>query len=175
DLGCGRGVHTEPLMRLGFDVYACDRSPKAVEAVRSLLADIVGAAEAKKRCSESRLDALGYPDDYFDWVVAFDTLARVESDRDMLEMLDEVRRVMKSGGWIYVAVPAVPDAEAGLGAADRGYAGDSGMAPTFMPRTLDDVLVRAGFTVSERPSIAARNDGRVVRAIYRKVDEQTPV
>lgn len=164
-----------PLVRLGFDVYACDRSMHAVEEVRSLLADIVGTDEAERRCSASRPDVTGFPDDYFDWVVAVDSLARAERDRDMQHMLVELRRVMKPGGWLYVAVPVVPDSEEGVRSPDRGYAGDRGMEPTFQPRTLDDVLVRAGFTVSERPSIAARAGGRYVRAIYRKVDGQTPV
>lgn len=172
DLGCGRGLHTEPLARLGFDVYGCDTSPEAVEHVRGRLSDVFGDEEAETRCSVSRPDALGYADDFFDWVVAFDTLSAAETRAEMLDVLEEVRRVLKPGGWLYVAVPAVPERSASNGA--RGYAGDSGLAPTFTPRTMDELLAEAEYVTAERPSVSTEGSRRLVQAIYRKLDADTP-
>lgn len=172
DLGCGRGSHTDPLVKLGFDVFACDTTLELVETVRSRLSKTVGEVEARKRCSVSRLDALEYPEAFFDWIVAFECLSRIATREGMLDVLREARRVLKSGGWFYVAVPVIP--EDGVTAVGRGYAGDSGLAPTFTPRTLDELLKIADFASAERPSVALDGGRRLVQAIYRKIDEHTP-
>lgn len=173
DLGCGHGRHTDPLARLGFDVYACDNSPEAVGDARTLLENSIGGEEATKRVSVSQLDALGYPDDFFDWVVAYGSLSRLETRDDMLGVLEEAHRVIRPGGWIYIVAPALPDHAAE--SEDRGYAGDSGLEPSFTPRTLDELLREAGFVAAEPPSIAAEGDERKVRAIYRRMEADTPV
>lgn len=170
DLGCGHGLHTEPLVLLGFDVWACETSPEAVEELRGKLAPRIGEEEAEKRIMVSKIDALGYPDDFFHWVVAYGTLARMETRDDILAVLAEARRVIRPGGWLYVAVPALPEGRNG----DRGYAGDSGLEPTFTPRTLDELMVEADFTASERPSVAVQGDRRLVQAIYRRLEPDTP-
>lgn len=172
DLGCGRGRHTDPLVRLGFDVYACDSSSEAIDDLRESLADELGSEEAEKRISVSRIDALGYPDDFFDWVVAYGVLARMETQKDILDVLGEARRVIRPGGWIYVTVPAIPE-HAGVDP-EKGYAGDSGLEPTFTARSLDELMTEAGFHVAERPSTALENGERTVRAVYRRVEPDTP-
>lgn len=168
DLGCGHGIHTEPLARLGFDIYACDPSPEAVENVRSRLDGVLAEGEAEKRIARSQFDALGYPDGYFDWVIAFDSLSRLETKSDLLGTLGEIRRVLRPGGWLYIVVPAVPERESGAG--ERGYAGDSGLSPTFTPRTLDELVDEAGYAVVESPSVGVSEGARRVQAIYRKID-----
>lgn len=172
DLGCGHGLHTGPLVRLGFDVYACDTSPEVVDGLRASLDKDLGPDEAEKRVTVSRIDALGYPDDYFDWVVAFNVLQRMETRKEILEVLEEARRVIRPGGWLYLAVPALPDHTAER--TEKGYAGDSGLEPTFTPRTLDELLAEAGYQVAERPSTAIEDGQRIVRAIYRRVEPNTP-
>lgn len=172
DLGCGRGRHTEPLVRLGLDVHACDSSPEAVAAARSRIADVVGQEAANARCSVSAYEALGYADESFDWVVAFDSLSRAQTRAMLLEVLAEVRRVLKRGGWFYVAVPAVPDRQLGNGS--QGYAGDSGLTPTFTARSLNELLAEADFAAAEPPSVTAHGRRRLVQAIYRKTDVETP-
>lgn len=166
DLGCGDGVLTEALVQLGFDVFACDPSSENVELTRETVAVHVGEEEALKRVSKAHIDALGYPDEFFEWVVAMGSLARLESRDALLDALSEVRRVLQSGGWLYVTVPGLPDA----GEA-HGYAGDSGMEPTFTPRTLDELMEEADFAVSERPTVITADGRRVVQAIYRRVDD----
>lgn len=173
DLGCGHGLHTGPFVRLGFDVYACDTSPEVIDGLRASLAKDLGPDEAGKRVTISRVDALGYPDNYFDWVVAFDVLQRMETRKEILDVLDEAHRVIRPGGWLYVAVPALPDHTAER--AEKGYAGDSRLEPIFTPRTLDELLVEAGYQVAERSSTAVENGQRIVRAIYRRVEPGTPV
>ena len=172
DLGCGDGMQTEALIQLGFDLFACDPSPENVESVRVNVAVHIGEEDAYKRISRARIDALGYPDAYFDWAVTYGSLARLESRDALLEGLAEIRRVLKSGGWLYVTVPAIP--EAGATPAEHGYAGDSAMRMTFTPRTLDDLMEEADFAVAERSTVVLEKGVRIVQAIYRRTDADTP-
>lgn len=92
------------LARLGFDVWAS--GPTHVEASRAAMAEVV--ADASDRITSARLDALGYPDAYADWVVV-PALTPGES-------LAEARRVLRDGGWIWLALDG--DTDAALALAD---------------------------------------------------------
>lgn len=151
ELGCG--PHTDALARLGFDLHACATAPAVVEAARAVLAAILDPEAARRRVIlVARLDALGYPDQFFDWIIAYDVLGA--RDERTPEVLAEARRVLKAGGWLYVAASA----EAGstverLGAAMR----------------------RADFALAEQPEAYQEAGRRLVRGIYRRVDPGTPV
>ncbi len=156
DLGCGSGRHAEPLVRLGFDVWACDDRDDAVAASRARVAEVLGDDEAARRVTPARAAALGYPDAHFDWVVAHGVYDRAASAAEVKEMLAETRRVMKNGAWVAVAFR-------------RALAG-----PDLTPETLAKLFAEAGLALAEDP--AADDDGEpVLRAIFRKVEGATPV
>ena len=155
DLGCGDGRHAEPIVRLGFDVYACDPDEAALADARARVADVIGEEEAAQRVTPARAAALGYPDDFFDWVVAHGTYDTAESAAELKEMLAETRRVLKPGGWV---VAAFRIERAG---------------PDLTPDTLTKLFAEAGLALAEDP--AEDDDGEpVLRGIYRKVDPTTP-
>jgi SAM-dependent methyltransferase len=122
------------------------------------------------RFSALRLDALTYPDEFFDWIVAFESLSRLETRSGMLDALRDARRVPKTGGWLYVAVPGIP--EGGDNMKARGYAGDSGRIPSFTPQTLEELLEESGLRAAERPAAVLEDGRRFVRAIFRKTERQ---
>ena len=156
DLGCARGHHAEALARLGFDLYACADDEAAVRATRGRVADVLDDEEAKRRVTVARPGALGYADDFFDWVVAHATYDEAGSAAELKDMLGETRRVLKNGGWVFVAFR-------------RALAG-----PDLTPETLTKLFAEAGLALAEDP--AEDNDGEpVLRAIFRKVDATTPV
>lgn len=156
DLGCGQGRHTEPLTRLGFDVYACDADTAAVAVTRDLVAELVGEEVAARHITPARPAALGYPDDFFDWVVAHGTYDTAESAAELKDMLSETRRVLKNGGWVFVAFRTA-------------LAG-----PDLTPDTLAKLFAEAGLALAEDP--VDDDDGEpVLRAIFRKVDATTPL
>ena len=156
DLGCGTGRHTEPLARLGFDFYACDADAEAVAQVRRRIAEVTGEEEAERRVTRARPAALGYPDDFFDWVVAHGVYDTAESAAELKEQLGETRRVLNNGGWVFVAFR-------------RTLAG-----PDLTPETLTKLFAEAGLALAEDP--AEEDEGEpVLRAIFRKVDATTPL
>jgi ubiquinone/menaquinone biosynthesis C-methylase UbiE len=155
DLGCGAGRHTVALLRLGFDVYACTAAPAEVEAARTAVREALGE-EAATRVTTARAAALGYPDDYFDWVVACGAYDEAGRSAEVREMLDETRRVMKPGGWVWVAL--------------RASAVGAGAAPEDLTRLFEE----AGFALAERPVEDEGEGERMLRGIYRKVDAHTP-
>lgn len=168
DLECGEGRYTVPLLRLGFDVYACDHVEQHVAEARERIEE---AADGEvQRVTLARPHALGYPDAFFDWVVTMRLLQEGSSWDELLEALEEARRVLAPGGWLYVLAPAVvPGAHPNEEAA--GYAGDSGLAPAFTPETLESLAHEAGFVTAEAPASVDESDVPQLHAIYRRVEE----
>ncbi len=153
DLGCGDGAHTEALARLGFEVDACDARAAAVEAVRQRLASISGAEDAREAVSAASLDALDYPDATFDWIVAYRPENYASSPEAVQELLGESRRLLKPGGWVYIALPDTD----GYGPDQLGAAADAvDLAEASAPECTDE------------------HGASLVRAIFRRVDSNTP-
>src|SRR5690554_6135959 len=133
DLGCGAGRHAEPLARLGFDLWACDPDEAAVAAARQLVGAVLGEEDAARRVTRARIAALGYADDAFDWVVAYGAYDGAADAAELLDMLEETKRVLKPGGWVFAAFR-------------RALAG-----PDLTPETLGKLFAEAGFALAERP------------------------
>ena len=155
DLGCGDGCHREPLARLGFELYACDAVD--VEAARKRLARIWGEEEARRRITPASLSALGYPNEFFDWVVAHGAYDRAAAAADLMDALEETRRVLKTGGWIYVAMR-------------RRAVGEEAT-----PEAFTQLFDQAGFVPAGPVVEATENGERLLRGIFRKVDAGTPL
>lgn len=172
DLNCGHADRTIPLAQLGFDVFACDPGEATVARARERVAGALGPEEAERRVSRATPDALGYPDAFFDWVVAFDLAGHAHSEAEIRETLSEARRVLKNGGWIYFTAAAIPDA--GL-SSEAGYAGDSGLVLRFTPDALDALFTDAGFAPAQKLTLHAVDGYPVHQGIYRRVDADTPV
>ncbi len=152
DLGCGDGRHTEPLGRLGFDLFACDRD---IDVARDRLAEIWGREEAERRVTHAKPDALGYPDEFFDWVVAYGAYNCVSNAAELMDALEETRRVLKTGGWIYVAMS------------------EQTVGEEATPETLTLLFNHAGFASAGLAEEDVENGERLLRGIFRRVDPDT--
>ena len=161
DLGCGRGRHTEPLLRLGFPVHACDPRPEAVEVTRRRVSDLLEADSAETVVQVTPLDALDYPDATFDWVVADRAESYVDGPEALDVLLAESRRLLKPGGWLYITLPAAPE---------------EGAAPAsaFTLDALEQHRRDADLAEAGDPSRVEDAGTSRLRALYRRVDPQTP-
>ena len=148
-LALGAGSHAGALARLGFETHACAVSEAAVSAMRADVAAVVDAEMARQRVVPVlRLDALGYPDAFFGWVIAYDLDMPAAS---LPEILAEARRVLQPGGWLYAAVD-LPDGG-----------------------VLDALMDAADLARAEAPEILDAAPRRLVRGIYRRVEPGTPL
>lgn len=157
DLGCGQGRHTVPLAALGFDLYACASEATDVAATRAALAPTWDTEEAERRITRARPAALGYPDDFFDWIVAYGAYDEAAHMADLVDMLAETYRVLKPGGWVVIAMR------------ERAIGADA------TPSALTCLLEQVRFALAEAPVEEDEDGERLLRGIYRKVDATTPV
>jgi SAM-dependent methyltransferase len=106
DLGCGEGRLSGDLARLGHTVVGVDRSRAMVAAAR--------AARPELDFREADAEALPFPDQSFDCVVAFMSLQDID---DVRTAIRESGRVLAKGGRFCFAV-VHPLSSAGSFAAD---------------------------------------------------------
>jgi SAM-dependent methyltransferase len=101
DLGSGTGRHVVYLAKSGFSVFGLDNSPEGINASRAWLAD--EKLEASLRVYDMR-DRLPFEDGFFDAVVSVQAIHHAEL-ATINNIVREVTRVLKSGGFLFVTVP----------------------------------------------------------------------
>lgn len=160
DFGCGNGRHTEPLLRLGFPVHACDPRTEAVEATRERVRDLIGEGSVETTVQVTSLDDIEYPAETFNWIVADRAEIYATSKAELQAFFEESRRLLKPGGWLYVTVPASPD--------DR--VDGSG----FSIEIMETLRKNADLVEAAAPERIDEGAAPRLRAIYRCVEPQTP-
>ena len=98
DLGCGRGVLLREIAERGFEAHGVEANAPAAR----------GADPRAEIRIAPRLAAAGYPAAFFDEVVIWHVLEHLREPRDTLE---EVRRILRPGGRLVVAVPNFSSAQ----------------------------------------------------------------
>ncbi|MGC9517586.1 MAG: class I SAM-dependent methyltransferase [Methanomicrobiales archaeon] len=98
DLGCGTGRHVAYMNNQGFSVSGCDASTKALEI-------------ASKNTPQAKLiycdfKSLPYPDESFDGVISHGVVHHALMD-DIRKAISEIKRVVRSGGLVYIMVPSI--------------------------------------------------------------------
>lgn len=93
DLGCGPGRHAVFFARAGLESFGLDASASGIEhATRS-----AREAAVTLYLKQGSLKALPYPDDSFDYVLAFNAIYH-GTEADAVRTLAEIRRVLRPGG-----------------------------------------------------------------------------
>jgi len=99
DLGCAGGRNAVLLAASGFDVHALDAAAAMVAHTRARLAAVLGAAEARRRVQQGRMDELSrYPAAHFDLIVAVGIYHSARSGEEWRRAMAETARVLRPAG-----------------------------------------------------------------------------
>ncbi|HEX5230310.1 MAG TPA: class I SAM-dependent methyltransferase [Bryobacteraceae bacterium] len=97
DAGCGSGRNIVYLLQEGYEVFAADPDPRAIEAVRQLARSLAPTLpETNFRAAP--LEALSFPDSLADVVILSAVLHFARDDQQFDTMLRGAWRVLKPGG-----------------------------------------------------------------------------
>ncbi len=99
EVGCGSGQMQLDLARRGYEMYGLDIAAGMVQATRKLLRE--NLPNYKPRLLVGDIEALGFPDNFFDLVLAAGVIEYLRSDKKSFR---EFSRVLKPGGMIILSV-----------------------------------------------------------------------
>jgi SAM-dependent methyltransferase len=100
DAGCGSGRNLVYLLRQGFDVWAVDAEPAAVESTRRLARDLAPDLPAD-RFQVASLERLPFDSARFDVVLSNAVLHFAPDEASFWAMIRELWRVLKPGGLFF--------------------------------------------------------------------------
>ncbi|MEZ4934272.1 MAG: class I SAM-dependent methyltransferase [Saprospiraceae bacterium] len=100
DAGCGHGRNSEYFIRHGYNIYGIDKNE---ESVAHLLDEIYrwNPAFTKSNYAVANLNAIPFPDDYFDFIISSAVLHFAESRKEFVDLFNEHIRVLKKGGFFF--------------------------------------------------------------------------
>ena len=146
DVGCGGGKTLQRLLKKskGAKVYGIDISEESVAKARQINADVL---DKQVFVQQGSVAELPYEDEMFDLVTAVET---VYFWPNLPNCLQEVRRVLKSGGHFAIMVEVVDT--------DSKWTNMVEGMTTYTPKQLKTLLDDAGFVQTEihrkKPSYA---------------------
>jgi SAM-dependent methyltransferase len=100
EAGCGDGRNLVFFLRSGFDVWAVDQTPHAIENVRALAAEHAPRLPADRFRVES-IEKLSFPDGSFDVVACIAALHFADDEGQFRRMIDELWRVLAPNGLFF--------------------------------------------------------------------------
>ena len=100
DAGCGGGRNLVFLLREGYEVYAADADPQAIDAVRRLAATLAPHLPLENfRCEP--LQRMTFPDEVADVVISSAVLHFAADDDEFAAMLAGTWRTVARGGMLF--------------------------------------------------------------------------
>lgn len=101
DAGCGGGRNIVYFLRSGCPVFAVDGNSEAIEYVRNL-AKTLSPKLSINNFQVARVEEMPFADEQFDTVISSAVLHFAKSEGHFNEMLEEMWRVLKTDGLLFV-------------------------------------------------------------------------
>jgi len=101
DLGCGTGRHLVYFSKKNFVIYGIDAAPRGLEIARKWLEEESACAELIHHRMEEQFP---FEDNFFDAIISVQVLHH-NLLKQVQFTVDEVARVIKPGGYIFITVP----------------------------------------------------------------------
>jgi SAM-dependent methyltransferase len=100
DAGCGGGRNLVHLLRKGYEIFAADANPSAVEQLRALAAALAPTLPAENFRVEP-VEAMSFPNAFADVVLLSAVLHFARDDAHFTAMLHGAWRALKPGGLFF--------------------------------------------------------------------------
>lgn len=100
DAGCGAGRNLIFFLRNGCQVFGVDQNREAIQAVRELARTLAPTFPAEN-FQVSKIEEMPFPDEHFDAVISSAVLHFAAHERQFNAMLEEMWRVLKTGGLLF--------------------------------------------------------------------------
>ncbi len=100
DAGCGGGRNLVYFLRSGYEVFAVDENPQAIEQVR-LLAKTLNPILPPENFQVSTVEKMPFPSERFDVVISNAVLHFASDERHFYQMIGEMWRVLSNGGLFF--------------------------------------------------------------------------
>jgi tellurite methyltransferase len=101
DAGCGAGRNLIYFLRSGCEVFGIDQNREAIQYVRELARPLAPTLPAEN-FRAAKVEEMPFPDEHFDAVISSAVLHFAADEPHFNEMLEEMWRVLKPGGLLFV-------------------------------------------------------------------------
>jgi tellurite methyltransferase len=129
DAGCGGGRNLVYLLNEGYEVFAADADPRAIEAVRKLAPNLPA-----QNFRVEAVEAMSFPDAFADVVISSAVLHFARDDDHFRAMLHGTWRVLKPGGLFFCRLAS----SIGMESRIQSIAGRNSLLPDGSVRYLVD-------------------------------------
>lgn len=171
DLGCGGGRNSELLVRLGFDMRACDAYRSMVDETRKRISSL--SHNAKQQVVRADMRSLPYRNGEFDAVIANGVYHNAFTRKEFEGAVVETARVLRSAGSLclnvfyrdYMPPSLKPTAEKDV------YMTTEGLRMTLLSKEdLEQILTSSGFEIKS-DSVFLYKSGVATgpRSVYRTI------
>ena len=108
DLGCGSGNDTLYLINKGKQVISCDQSRNAIDNIKKNFPEVYDT-----KCF-NMLDGMPFDDNSYELIIA-DLCLHYFREKDTIKILNEIRRILVSGGHLIFRLNSMNDVNHGAG------------------------------------------------------------
>ncbi|MDQ3749665.1 MAG: class I SAM-dependent methyltransferase [Acidobacteriota bacterium] len=106
DAGCGGGRNLVYFLRSGYEVFAVDQNPQAIQQVR-LLAKTLNPILPPENFQISTVEKMPFQDKRFDAVISNAVLHFASDERHFYLMIEEMWRVLRRGGLFFARLASM--------------------------------------------------------------------